>query len=274
VMNSRTFVDGQAVNAVFVTFRNEQRGVNSVTNSRFDLLGATNSDGTAWVLRGDTVILGDGRTLSQTLEEIGVTNGALTVAVASLREALIQPDGSGYARATLALTVGGKIVGWSATNDGKTGSFDIVANRFSVVDPTDGTTAIQPFLIFGGTVYMTNVVVDKITYNSLVQQFGAVQNLDPVGGYQQIPGGPMMKWGRYRGTINYEASLSVVFPEPFPTACFMFLPVANINAANNERDLWIQNVGDPTREGATIYTQAARSAAQNISGFDWIAFGI
>lgn len=146
------------------------------------------------------------------------------------------------------------------------------ADSFRLTTP--GSFPQQVFYADSEGVYMPNVRVDKLTYGSLVDQFAKNQSiLDPISGYQQIPGGPMMMWGRFRQRITYESTFSVSFPIPFPNQCLCFNATPYLAVFNNERDLWIQNIGQTSRFGATVATQAARRDDQYLDGFDWIAFG-
>lgn len=104
-------------------------------------------------------------------------------------------------------------------------------------------------------------------------EFNLKKTVTPTQVSQELPGGLIMKSGRFRATIADETSMSIVFDEPFPAECRSFIPVPAINAPSNFRDLWIQIVGIPTRFGATIQTQSSTSNNNNIDGFDWTAWG-
>lgn len=88
-----------------------------------------------------------------------------------------------------------------------------------------------------------------------------------------LPGGVIMKWGSYRAPLNDEIQLSIVFTEPFPLGCDTFVPTPYISSFSSLRDLWIQVVGEPTRFGASVSTQAATKSEQRLDGFNWLAFG-
>lgn len=123
-------------------------------------------------------------------------------------------------------------------------------------------------------VYMPNVRVDKLVPGAIDFEFVNKQSLlDPSGGYQMLPGGMIMQWGRFRQVIRNELTFSVNFPIPFPNVCLSFSATPYLNVFNNERDLWIQIIGQPTTSGAVVATQAARRDDQYLDGFDWFAIG-
>lgn len=88
-----------------------------------------------------------------------------------------------------------------------------------------------------------------------------------------LPGGVIMKWGRFRAQIDTEVQLTTVFEKPFPNACDSFVPTPYLNTFSKFKDLWLQVVGEPSRLGATVATQAATGDDQHLDGFNWLAFG-
>jgi hypothetical protein len=227
-------------------------------------------------LRGDVSGLGTSvGTLTTNLSQVAALAGTTSSRVTTLNQAFASPSGQGFAKALTTVDVSGRLAGWSGTSDGREGVFHIIADRFMVSDPDAPDGAIAPFSVVNGVVRATNFEADTITYGALVQRFvdAGLQNLDPAGGHQVLPGGFILQWGRYRQTIRYEQQFSILFSRPFPAACFVVVPVARIAGPTNAADLWLQNVGDPSTNGASFFAQAARSADQVLDGFDWIAFG-
>ena len=146
-------------------------------------------------------------------------------------------------------------------------------DSFKIMTP--GQTPITLFQVDADNgVYMPRVRVDKISIGAMDGEFNANKTpFNGVEGTQMLPGGVVMKWGKYRGTIMDEATFTVTFQTPFPNSCDAFVPTPYIAVFNNSRDLWIQNIGEPSRFSATVGTQAATRNDQRIDGFDWIAFG-
>nr|WP_244650006.1 DUF1983 domain-containing protein [Sphingomonas sp. CFBP 13706] len=150
---------------------------------------------------------------------------------------------------------------------------NFLADSFRISVP--GVTApVQVFQADAQGVYMPNVRADNIKAGAIDFEFVNRQSLlNPDGGYQMLPGGLIIMWGRYRAFIRSESVFTVSFPMPFPNVCLSFQATPYLNVFNNERDLWVQIIGQPSTTGANVATQAARSNDQNLDGFDWIAFG-
>lgn len=146
------------------------------------------------------------------------------------------------------------------------------ADAFQINVPGAGTMPV--FQADAQGVYMPNVRADNIKAGAIDFEFINKQSLlDPAGGYQALPGGMYMMWGRYRQTIRNEAVFYVSFPIAFPSICLSFQATPYLNTFNNERDLWIQIIGQPSQYGASVATQAARRDDQYLDGFDWFAIG-
>ena len=159
-----------------------------------------------------------------------------------------------------------------AVEDGVS-AVSFLADSFNIAVPG----AVAPTQVFKADaegIYMPNVRADNIKAGAIDFEFINKQSLlDPNGGYQMLPGGLIIMWGRYRQTIRSEIVISVNFPMAFPSVCLSFQATPYLNVFNNERDLWVQIIGQPTQYGASVATQAARRDDQYLDGFDWIAFG-
>lgn len=303
VFDQRTLIEGQPVGTKFLAFRDQAS--DPVTGFAravdFSSVFAKAKDGTGWTmnlqavkagnatfsdvlagyntkigaLRADVGDLGNVTgTLAQNLSQVSALAGNTSAKVTTLNQAFASPSGLGFAKALTTVDVNGRIAGYSATSDGKEGVFHIVADRFLVSDPDDPDGAVAPLSVVNKIVHAKNFEADIVTYGALVDKFaGSRQLLDPAGGFQELPGGFIVQWGRYRQQIGSEVSFSVVFPKPFPNAVMAVLPVGYIAVASDTRDLWLQNLGEPSVNGASFYTQAANTNDRKIDGFDWIALG-
>ncbi|GAA0456806.1 hypothetical protein GCM10009095_25580 [Sphingomonas molluscorum] len=162
------------------------------------------------------------------------------------------------------------------------GGFGLVAQNGMV----DAAFSVDAFRIYasGGTkqvfyadadgVYMPDVRVDRLKAGTIDFEFINRQSLqNPSGGYQILPGGFTIMWGQYRGIISDEMSVNITFPRPFTNALMSVSATPYIVGNNSFKDLWIQATSNRSKNGATFYTQAARSDAQSLDGFDWMAFG-
>jgi len=320
LLDARTLIDGQAVSAQFLDFRNQITDQVSgyALASDFEGVFAKSPTTTGYTLNLQTVKAGNATladlfngynfsigsltqgvgslnnqynglfgdlsslsgsvgVLSRNLTETTAKVGTVTADVTELHTAFAT-DGGGFASFALRARVDNNgvigISGISGIVNGGQSSLNFVADQFAFVIPNGGNP-IKPFYIVGNSVYTTNLVADTITYGSLVQRFTDVgqQNLNLNGWYQVLPGGLIMQGGRYRGPINYETTFSVVWPRPFPNAILSRGAMPFLNVFNNERDLWLQNVGEPTLQGATFATQSSTKNDQQLDGFDWWAWG-
>ena len=165
VLDARTFVDGQPINNVFATFRQDVSGDIQSLNTFATLLGAKNAAGTAWILDLNTTKVSEDLTMAQKFSEIGVANSNVKASVEELQEIVITPSGT-EAKALMTLTNNGYISGTFQTNDGTTAVFGIVADEFIMVDP-DGNNSIIPIQYYNGQWRMTNVYIDKLEVGSV-----------------------------------------------------------------------------------------------------------
>lgn len=272
VLDARTTLNGQPIGTVLTDLKTQTTENNTALATTLALIGAKNGDGSAFVLNLDVAKVTPTQSLAEKFTAIDATSGGNTASIKTLNEVVVGASG-GTARAVLNLDVNGFVSGTVATNNGTSSDFTVIATNFKVVSDVNGT-AVIPFAVQGDKAYLKNVIAENITYGSLTPMFGNEYNsLTANGGYQKFPGGFIMQWGRYRAAINSESTVSITFPIPFTQF------VASVNATpylasfSHLRDLWLQNVGAPSLTGTTFATQAARSDAQALDGFDWMAFG-
>lgn len=143
------------------------------------LIGDANGDRTAFVLDGTTVqVDGSGTTFAAkitALEAADSSNSASITTISSVTIPAIQADLTAAegditaaqgdisaleARYGVSLNVNGYITGFEQFNDGSSGTFQILADKFYVVNPASGgIDPVIPFGIVGTDVYMQNVFV-------------------------------------------------------------------------------------------------------------------
>jgi hypothetical protein len=193
------------------------------------LLGVRNGDSSAFILDLSKVQVGGGVSMGTRLSGIDTRVGTAEASVASEISARTSADSSlssridtvtstlngntasitslqavtnGLsARAGVVLDVNGFVTGWSLNNDGAQGSFSILANRFSIVDPNNGSP-FTPFEISGGVVRIRNALIDNL---DLVRLGSGVFNGDMDVGTGKIifdNGTTMMVHGVGFGTAN------------------------------------------------------------------------
>ena len=140
---------------------------------------------------------------------------------------------------------------WTAGNDGSGSGLD--------ADLLDGRDAAS----FANAVHMHGAA-------DIVGAFS--DNILEIIGQFALPGGLILKWGRLRQSFNGEPSVVVNFAIPFPTQCLWHGGFAWIIAPqSNDRDHWVQPVGEPTRFSAVFQLQGPGGTRSD--GLNWIAIG-
>lgn len=272
LMDARTLLNGVSVGTVVQQFVSQGVENNEAFASTLSLLGGKSADGTAFIINAAGLRVSPEKSLVATLNELTAQQNGNTASIDDLKSIVIDANGT-IAKAVLRVDVNGAITGVTLTSDGQEAGAVFVADYFRIVSPNGGQ-AITPFSIENGIVKMKNVEVDTLSYNALVSKFGGQYNqLGSDVGYQVMPGGLIMQWGRVRQNINRETTFSVTFPTPFPTRVVSVMATPYLSTYSKFRDLWVQNIGTPTLTGATFGTQAARDSNQTIDGIDWLAFG-
>ena len=137
----------------------------SALSGTLSLLGAKNVGGTAFILDTATAFVGPSESLAQrfTTLQAGIDGKAT---ITQWQEVRNDADGL-LAKAGVALNVNGRIIGWSANNNGSSGEFIVQADKFAVVDPANNANVKVPFVVTGGTVYMQNVVIGDALIDTL-----------------------------------------------------------------------------------------------------------
>lgn len=270
LVHQRTLLNNVPIGTVVAS--NQTQLVDGLTSvaQTLSLLGAKSAAGDSWIIDINAVKADENTTLATRFTQLA----AGSAAILQLNEVVFGPEGS-TARSMLTMTNNGHVTGTIQTNDGTTGEFIVVANRFMIVDPGNGVTLpIVPFLVENGVVKMKNVEVDKLKAGAIDFEFmGARQDLNPAGGYQVLPGGFIIQWGQYRQTFG-GGSVKVTFPIPFPTMVASVTATPVVNTANTpDQDMWVQlPAAGRTNTGFSVIGRAGPSG-QTINGFDWMAFG-
>jgi len=220
---------------------------------------------------------GDGTTIRRVTEILSVKTEGLASGLdnaATFIASLKEVDSDGNAKALQTINGNGVVTGSVNILTGERSSYYIMANEFGFVDPgSPGDVPKKPFYYSNGRLYADDLFVQKLAFGAMDDEFEALQSLSPGNFTQKLPGGLIMKGGQFRGYINDEVSLTVIFDPPFPNGVLTFVPVPFIYVASNLRDLWLQVQGEPSVNGATVYAQAATSNQQKLDGFNWFAIG-
>lgn len=246
-----------------------------VEDLRLDILnlGTLQTQSGTWQGKTDQVLYdANGKPLRVTVEQLGVISEGMRLFITTLQEV---DAAKGTAKWIMSANANGHIVGMEALAGGGVDQLTFVASRFLFVD-NSGQNPINALAYDPATkkwTFAADIEARNITYEALIPKFsGVYQKLDPTGWYQDLPGGMILQGGRYRQTISYEASLSIVFPKPFPNQILSVNCTAFISGPSVERDLYMQNAGEPTSQGASFQAQGYKGTGV-LDGFDWMAFG-
>lgn len=107
--------------------------------------------------------------LASRVSSVEASAGGQTGRITTL-ESLVYTGGTNslIARYGVSLNVNGHVTGFVQNNNGTTGDFTIVADRFAIVDPSAPSSRQAPFVYAGGLVRMTAVEVDTFKASSIV----------------------------------------------------------------------------------------------------------
>ncbi len=266
-------VDGNT--AELIDLRSVTADLNSTMAQNVSAIGVKYRDATAQIGALQKVVTDATSALAESVTTLNAQFGLTSAQVSDMRSILVDANGTVTAKAVLGLKTisGGRTVfaGMVTTLTGEVSRMEMLFDSYNLLSP-DGTSL---FYASGNTVRMPNVVVDTISYQSLVQRFTDVgrQNLDPNGWYQEIPGGLIMQGGRLRRNIDGDGTIAVSFPKPFPNQVLATGASGFLGNANRLSDLIIQNLGEPTTSGCSFYAQATGSDVSAIQGIDWWAWG-
>lgn len=183
---------GTAEGAI-TTERNARVTADASIVSDLSLLGAKNGAGTAWLLDMNKVRVDGTTTLGTRLSGIDAALGANSAAVVNEQTARVSADNALaqsistlsttlngntasvstlqstvnglQARYGVSLDVNGYVTGFLQNNDGRTGSFTIVADKFAIVTP--GSSPQVPFEVSGGVVRIKEAAIGNLTIGKL-----------------------------------------------------------------------------------------------------------
>lgn len=91
-------------------------------------------------------------------------------------------------------------------------------------------------------------------------------------GYQKLPSGLIMQWGKYGSDITAEGEVSFTFPISYPTSCLNVIAVARNSDSSDVNNIYMQIVSMLTT-GATLRAQTETATGVKCNGFYWQAIG-
>ena len=122
-------------------------------------------------------------------------------------------------------------------------------------------------------------IVDNLTPNDSAKALSAAQGkaiadaftgTKSNNGYQKLYGGLIIQWGT-TGSLNYNASLDISFPIPFPSACLNMVAsprAINTQSFSGSTSAYTSNV---TNTGATLTNDS--SSEREAFAITWMAIG-
>ncbi|MEW5249907.1 phage tail fiber domain-containing protein [Microbulbifer sp. 2201CG32-9] len=125
--------------------------------STISLIGAENGAGTAFILDTSKVKVSGTETFAERLSALTAADGDNFTAIQTLQTVDIPKLEAKYG---VSLNVNGYVTGFVQNNDGKSGNFAILADRFAVVDPSGDPNEAEyvPFEIINGKINMRGTV--------------------------------------------------------------------------------------------------------------------
>lgn len=130
---------------------------------RFTALSAADGTNAADIITEQTARISGDDALSSSITSLTATVGGNTSNITTNAVAIASAEGditTLYAKYGVTLNVNGYITGFAQNNDGTTGTFVVLADKFAVVDPSGdpGEPEYVPFSISGGKITLTGDV--------------------------------------------------------------------------------------------------------------------
>jgi hypothetical protein len=173
----------------------------SALRSIIEIMVAVAPGGKAVVLRGESVFVTKEVAGVVEVVELSARFGENEGAIEQINTVLANENGT-VSRALLRVRADGKIIGYDAYNDGKTGIFDFTADAFSITDPDTGEAL---FYVDEQGAILNNVRVNTLTANAVKSaniESGAVMSIN----FQET----QSDYSVARGNVDTVASVTFV----------------------------------------------------------------
>lgn len=181
---------------------------------------------------------------------VGVNNAQNITAIKTFTVSPIVPNATTATQA-MAYGQGVNLTGSQAIAGVKTFSSSPI-----VPTPTAGTQAVNK------TYADLKVALTDFT--------GANQNLTQ-NGYQKLPGGLIIQWGRYNGTLN-DAYADITFPIQFPNAVYSLTATSNTTTVSAGSDFRTAGVYINNTSSFRLFGYGG-GASVTETGYYWFAIG-
>lgn len=160
-------------------------------------------------------------------------------------------------------------------NHTNTGAATLAVNAMSAVaiKRPDGT-ALQANDILSGA--MITTIYDGTNYqlinNSQYVNLSQFARNIAVNGYQKLPGGLIIQWGKYDAAISGEATITITLPITFPNACLNAMGNTINTDSQTGKNLHTQVVSIGL-SSIVIFVQRHYTDTVSCDGIYWFAIG-
>jgi hypothetical protein len=164
--------------------------------------------------------------------------------------------------------VAGREISFKA-NFANTGAATININGLGAVAlKKNGSSALEANDILSGQI--VTIAYDGTNYQLTSPVVAVFTSSLAENGYQKLPSGLILQWGKYGSVINSETTISINLPIAFPTAC-LNAQATGIGTAST-KDLFLQ-VHTISTTVLVFRSQYESYGACSVDGFYWFAIG-
>ena len=175
------------------------------------------------------------------------------------------------ARTNLGLVIGTDVPGPSGTGASGTWGINVSGNAATATNATNATNATYATTAGNGGVTSVDSATAAVTLSSLAA-FGRSLSQD---GYQKLPGGLILQWGRAEAaSAASSTATTVTFPLAFPSGCY--IATASLSNYSNgagiysTSSLMISNVGS----ASFVINRSNNANGDSFKTYYWFAIGV
>ena len=168
-INSLTSTVGQNT-ADITTTATTAANANSATASLVTALTATVATANANIANNYSISVNQDTALANSISTVSAAVGTVATSVTTETAARVLADGVLEAKYGVTLNANGYITGFEQNNNGSTGTFKILADKFTIIDPAaagSGLAGTQVFDITNGVVTMEAAHIKNLTVGNM-----------------------------------------------------------------------------------------------------------
>lgn len=221
------------------------------------------SENTAAITNESSARASGDSAVAATVTTLTATVNGVSAAVATEASARAAADGVLEAKYGVSLNSNGYITGFSQNNNGTSGNFKILADRFTIIDPAaagSGLPGTQVFDITNGVVTMSAARIDNLTVGNIV---GVVNQTSAFSGSASKTFGPTSSNYRELMTVDcpgnsakaHIPSINMVFDAAFATdTAYVKLESAVVTNGSAGSYTEVQTLRHKTAAGGNSWT--------------------